>query len=176
VSDRVVEVLSLQCTKLRRLSLAENPITDRALALINPTSFPDLAALVLRRCTELTSAAIATLATGWQAVTGGGSGDGDDDYFKQEMAEDEADSGQWPVPVPAIGAPDAVRKTRGIEELDLWGVNVYDHALMAIAASLPHLSTLWLGETSVSDEGLHALAQSTCGLFHQHTQHRTRAH
>lgn len=164
VTDRVVEVLSLHCPKLRRLSLAENPmLTDRTLALINPASFPDLAALVLRRCTELTSAAIASLAMTWQAVTDG-TGDGDDDdYFKQEM-EAEADNGDggWPVPPPANTA--TVARKRGIEELDLWGVNVYDHALVAIAASCPHLTKLWLGETAVSDEGLHALAQSCTEL------------
>ena len=175
VTDRVVEVLSVHCPKLRRLSLAENPmLTDRTLALINPASFPDLAALVLRRCTELTSAAIASLAMTWQAVTDG-TGDGDDDdYFKQELEADNGDGG-WPVPPPAAANTATVARKRGIEELDLWGVNVYDHALVAIAASCPHLTKLWLGETAVSDEGLHALAQST-HLPHLHNRTRTKTH
>lgn len=155
--------MALHCNKLQKLSLAENPITDRSIRLINSSSFPRLTSLNLRRCTELSSPALVSLVTTLKPPRA----DAEDDYFKQEIY-DENDTTS--IPCPDLIPVDQEKKTEvsgsnPMQSLDLWGVlGVYDNVLEAISGNFPHLRQLWLGETAITDEGLVMLAQSCTEL------------
>lgn len=161
ITDKTVEILALHCTKIQKLSLAENPITNASMSLITPSSFPDLVSLTLRRCTDLSSVAIAGMVTAWHSGSPTARENSEGDYFEEQ----ETHHSDLPLPITTPHIEDQhTNNQHGMETLDLWGILVYDHVLMALATSCPNLKSLWLGETAITDEGLIAASRCCTGL------------